>query len=53
MGAQGGSAEEVIKYGSNSKGGLLINSSRAVIYASAKDDFAIAAASVASATARI
>ena len=31
VGAQGGSAEEVIAHGSNSKGGLLINSSRAVL----------------------
>jgi hypothetical protein len=53
VGAQGGSAEEVIKYGSNSKGGLLINSSRGIIYASSNDDFAEAAARSASETARI
>ena len=52
VGAQGGSAEEVIKYGANSKGGLLINSSRGIIYASSGDDFASAAAEAASKTAR-
>lgn len=53
VGAQGGSAEEVIRYGSNSRGGLLINSSRAVLYASAGEDFASAAAEAAVNTARI
>lgn len=53
VGAQGGSAEEVIKFGSNDKGGLLINSSRAVLYASKGEDFAKAAALVASETACI
>lgn len=43
VGAQGGSAEEVCKYGSNSKGGLLINSSRGILYASSGEDFADAA----------
>ena len=52
VGAQGGSAEEVIKYGANAKGGLLINSSRGVIYASTGDDFANAAGIAASNTAR-
>ena len=52
VGAQGGSAEEVIKYGANSKGGLLINSSRGIIYASGGDDFAAAAGEAASKTAR-
>lgn len=52
VGAQGGSAEEVIKYGSNSQGGLLINSSRAILYASSGIDFEEAAARVAAATAR-
>ena len=51
VGAQGGSAEEVIAGGANSKGGLLINSSRGIIYASAGDDFAEAAAKAASRTA--
>lgn len=45
VGAQGGSVEEVFKYGANSKAGLLINSSRGVIYASNSLDFAEAAAS--------
>lgn len=53
VGAQGGSAEEVIASGANSCGGLLINSSRAVLYASEGEDFAEAAARVASSTARI
>lgn len=52
VGAQGGSAEDAIKYGANSLGGLIINSSRGVIYASQGDDFAAAAASVASQTAK-
>lgn len=53
VGAQGGSAEEVIRYGANSKVGLLINSSRAILYASSDEDFASAAALKASQTARI
>lgn len=40
VGAQGGSLAEVAKYGMNSKCGLLVNSSRAIIYASAETDFA-------------
>lgn len=40
IGAQGGSMEEVCKYGLNSQVGLLINSSRGIIYASNQDDFA-------------
>lgn len=43
VGAQGGSLEEVAKYGMNSSCGLLVNSSRAIIYASKEDDFAQAA----------
>jgi len=39
VGAQGGSLSEVCKYGMNSKVGLLINSSRAIIYASNGLDF--------------
>lgn len=53
VGAQGGSAEEVIANGANDKGGLLINSSRGIIYASDKEDFAQAAAAAAKITARI
>lgn len=44
VGAQGGSLQEVCKYGMNSNVGLLINSSRGIIYASHKEDFADAAA---------
>lgn len=40
VGAQGGSLSEVCKYGMNDKVGLLINSSRAIIYASNGTDFA-------------
>ena len=47
VGAQGGSAEEVIANGANAKGGLLINSSRGIIYASQGPDFAEASAAAA------
>ena len=40
VGAQGGSLSEVCKYGMNENIGLLINSSRAIIYASNGTDFA-------------
>jgi orotidine-5'-phosphate decarboxylase len=40
VGAQGGSLAEVCKYGLNKDGGLLVNSSRAIIYASNTIDFA-------------
>jgi orotidine-5'-phosphate decarboxylase len=40
VGAQGGSLEEVSKYGMNGTCGLLVNSSRAIIYASSGEDFA-------------
>lgn len=43
VGAQGGSLQEVAKYGLNSSCGLLVNSSRQIIYASAEADFAEAA----------
>ena len=39
VGAQGGSLSEVCKYGMNANVGLLINSSRAIIYASNGSDF--------------
>ena len=39
IGAQGGNLQEVCKYGLNSTIGLLINSSRAIIYASDKENF--------------
>lgn len=44
VGAQGGSLEEVCKYGINSDCGLLVNSSRGIIYASNGEDFAEVAA---------
>jgi len=40
VGAQGGDLSEVCKYGLNSQCGLLINSSRGIIYASQGEDFA-------------
>ena len=43
VGAQGGSATEVCQHGTNASGGLLINSSRGIIYASGEKDFAQAA----------
>jgi len=39
VGAQGGSLEEVAKYGMNHTCGLLVNSSRAIIFASDAPDF--------------
>jgi orotidine-5'-phosphate decarboxylase len=45
VGAQGGSLEEVVKYGKNDQIGLLVNSSRSIIYASNGSDFAEAARS--------
>jgi orotidine-5'-phosphate decarboxylase len=44
IGAQGGSLQEVCKYGLSKNIGLLINSSRGIIYASATEYFAIKAA---------
>jgi orotidine-5'-phosphate decarboxylase len=44
VGAQGGSLEEVCKYGMTEECGLIINSSRAIIYASQDKDFARVAA---------
>ena len=43
VGAQGGSLEEVVKYGANDECGLLVNSSRGIIYASNGVDFAVSA----------
>ena len=43
VGAQGGSLAEVAKYGMNSTCGLLVNSSRQIIYASEVADYAKAA----------
>lgn len=44
IGAQGGSLEEVCKYGLNDKCGLIVNSSRAIIYADSTTEFAKVAA---------
>ena len=44
VGAQGGSLREVARYGMNKQCGLLVNSSRAIIYASNGHDFAEMAA---------
>ena len=40
VGAQGGSLHEVAQYGMNDKCGLLVNSSRAIIYADKSENFA-------------
>ena len=47
IGAQGGSLEDVCRYGMNSQCGLIVNSSRAIIYASNGTDFAEKAAEAA------
>lgn len=44
VGAQGGSLQEVCKYGITKDCGLLVNSSRGIIYASSGEDFAQVAA---------
>ena len=44
VGAQGGSLEEVCRYGMTKDCGLIVNSSRGIIYASSGTDFAEAAA---------
>ena len=43
IGAQGGDLREVCRYGMNANVGLLVNSSRNIIYASQGEDFATAA----------
>ena len=43
VGAQGGSLEEVVKFGINKTCGLIVNSSRGIIYASSDKNFAEAA----------
>ena len=48
IGAQGGSLEEVVRYGMNDQCGLIINSSRGIIYASRGEDFALKAREAAS-----
>lgn len=49
IGAQGGSLEEVAMNGMNDRCGLLVNSSRGIIYASSGKDFALAAGKAAKA----
>ena len=44
VGAQGGSLQDVVKYGMNSEVGLLVNASRSILYASSCSDYASAAA---------
>ena len=48
VGAQGGSLKETFENGANNKIGLLINSSRSIIYASVNEDYLIEAFKVAS-----
>jgi orotidine-5'-phosphate decarboxylase len=48
IGAQGGSLQEVASFGINSHCGLIINSSREIIFASREEDFAIKSAAKAS-----
>ena len=43
VGAQGGSLQEVAKYGINKECGLLVNASRSIIYADNSENFANAA----------
>ena len=43
VGAQGGSLEDVCRYGMTGDCGLIVNSSRGIIYASNGDDYAEAA----------
>lgn len=47
VGAQGGSLESVCKYGMNKQCGLLVNSSRGIIYAGQNKDFATKSAQAA------
>jgi orotidine-5'-phosphate decarboxylase len=46
VGAQGGSLEDVSKYGMNKDCGLLVNVGRSILYASAQEDFAEAATTI-------
>ena len=43
VGAQGGSLEEVAKYGMNTHCGLIVNSSRGIIFADTTENFAVRA----------
>ena len=47
VGFQGGSLAEVSRYGLNNDCGLLVNASRAIIYAGEKEDFAMEARAIA------
>ena len=40
MGAQGGSLEDVTHFGKNNDIGLLVNASRAIIFASSQENYA-------------
>lgn len=51
VGKQGGSLEDVAKYGFNDECGVLVNASRSILYASDGDDYVEAAASEAKALA--
>jgi orotidine-5'-phosphate decarboxylase len=44
VGAQGGSLQDVVKYGMNNEVGLLVNASRSILYAASGADYASAAA---------
>jgi orotidine-5'-phosphate decarboxylase len=46
IGAQGGSLEDVSKYGMNRDCGLIVNVGRSIIYASGKEDFAETATNI-------
>ena len=46
VGAQGGSLEDVSKYGMNKDCGLLVNVGRSILYASAQEDFSEAATTI-------
>jgi orotidine-5'-phosphate decarboxylase len=43
VGAQGGDAVATVRAGLRAEGPIIVNSSRAILYASAKEDFAAAA----------
>jgi orotidine-5'-phosphate decarboxylase len=47
VGFQGGSLEDVSSYGMNKDCGLLVNASRAIIYAGQEEDFAAEAKAIA------
>ena len=52
IGAQGGSLQEVVKYGMTDQCGLIVNSSRAIIYADGTENFAEVAGQKAAEVAR-